>query len=119
MTHIRSVLFGGFCSLAVMACFAAADIGYAASSVKNSDNDSAHLVRVADNSSSPAWAAEATMNPEYVQDDTSPASAPAAADEAPPPATGGQATTEFFGDAAAPQAPAWAADATMNPDYNS
>jgi outer membrane protein OmpA-like peptidoglycan-associated protein len=117
MTHIRSLLFGGICSMAVMSCFVAVDIGYAASAVKNSDNDSAHLVRVADNSSRPAWAAEATMNPEYAQDDTSPASVPAAADEAPPPATGGQATTEFFGGTAAPQAPAWAADATMNPDY--
>ena len=51
MTHIRSLLFGGVCSMAVMSCFVAVDIGYAASAVKNSDNDSAHLVRVADNSS--------------------------------------------------------------------
>ena len=80
MTHIRSLLFGGVCSMAVMSYFVAVDIGYAASAVKNSDNDSAHLVRVADNSSSPAWAAEATINPEYAQDDTSPASAPAAAE---------------------------------------
>jgi outer membrane protein OmpA-like peptidoglycan-associated protein len=111
MTHIRSLLFGGVCSMAVMSCFAAVDIGCAASAVKNSENDSAHLVRVADNSSRPAWAAEATMNPEYAD------AAPAAADEAAPAAASGQATTEFFGGAAAPQAPAWAADATMNPDY--
>ena len=117
MTQFRPLLFGGVCSLALMSCFVASDIGRAASAVKNSGNDSAHLVRVADNASTPAWAAEATMNPEYAQGDTSPASPPSANDDAPPPPTGGQATTEYLGGTAAPQNPPWAAEATMNPDY--
>ena len=118
MTQFRPLLFGGVCSLALMSCFVTSDIGRAASAVKNSGNDSAHLVRVADNASTRAWAAEATMNPEYAQDDTSPASPPSANDDAPPPPTGGQATTEYLGGTAAPQNPPWAAEATMNPDYN-
>ena len=117
MTQFRPLLFGGVCSLALMSCFVASDIGRAASAVKNSGNDSAHLVRVADNASTPAWAAEATMNPEYAQGDTSPASPPSANDDAPPPPTGGQATTEYLGGTAAPQNPPWAAEATINPDY--
>jgi outer membrane protein OmpA-like peptidoglycan-associated protein len=59
----------------------------------------------------PAWAAEATMNPDYKKDD-------GAQDEAPPPPTGGQATTFYFGDMTSPANPAWAAEAKMNLDYS-
>lgn len=78
----------------------------------------------------PAWDAPATMNPEYSKDESttpapsesaSPAAeAPAAqpAEEAAPPATGGKATTDYYGGSPAPANPAWDAPATMNPDYN-
>jgi outer membrane protein OmpA-like peptidoglycan-associated protein len=40
-----------------------------------------------------------------------------AQDDSAPPPTGGQATTDFYGGGTAPQNPAWAAEATFNPDY--
>lgn len=77
-------------------------------------------------SSPPAWAAEATMNPDYSAD------APAAAAEAPAEAAsapmvwadpgeapkGVPGVTSYYGDTAPTGTPAWAAEATMNPDYN-
>jgi outer membrane protein OmpA-like peptidoglycan-associated protein len=76
--------------------------------------------------SPPAWAAEATMNPDYS------AVAPAAAAEAPAEAAsepvvwadpgeapkGVPGVTSYYGDTAPKSPPAWAAEATMNPDYN-
>jgi outer membrane protein OmpA-like peptidoglycan-associated protein len=78
----------------------------------------------------PAWDAPATMNPEYSKDESatpapSESASPAAeapatqpAEEAAPPATGGKATTDYYGGSPAPANPAWDAPATMNPDYN-
>lgn len=65
----------------------------------------------------PAWAAEATMNPDYKPGDTT--AAPAAAAEAPAPAEE-PAAAPPAAPAAAPAGgpkPAWAEDAKMNPDY--
>ncbi|AGK59816.1 OmpA/MotB domain-containing protein [Hyphomicrobium denitrificans 1NES1] len=77
------------------------------------------------NPENPAWAAPAKMNPDYTSEPAAPteqarpaATEAPAAEEPPPPPTGGQATTEFFGGSAAPENPAWAAPAKMNPDYN-
>jgi outer membrane protein OmpA-like peptidoglycan-associated protein len=86
----------------------------------------------------PAWAAPAKMNPDYATDGsaapaatdtgeqaapseagTSSEAAPAQAEESAPPPTGGQATTDYYGDSANPENPAWAAPAKMNPDYTS
>lgn len=90
----------------------------------------------------PAWAAEATMNPDYKPGDVAPGypteqpaaeapaaepsstvapaeSTPAAADtasEALPPQTE-PGVTSFYGDTKLSETPAWAAEATMNPDY--
>ena len=58
--------------------------------------------------SKPLWAAEATMNPDYVAGASSAAPAATSADEAAVPASS---------DSAASDKPAWAAEATMNPDY--
>jgi outer membrane protein OmpA-like peptidoglycan-associated protein len=81
-------------------------------------------------SETPAWAEPAKMNPDYTSEPAAPgeaaqpsADAPAeasapAAEEAPPPPTGGQATTDYYGAVPAPQNPAWAEPAKMNPDYN-
>lgn len=78
-------------------------------------------------SSPPAWAAEAAMNPDYS------AGAPAAADGEAPAAEasapmvwadpgeagkGVPGVTSYYGDTAPSSPPAWAAEATMNPDYN-
>lgn len=127
MIRFGAPLLGGVCSIGLM--FVAADIGQAANAVEMPSGHDAALVRVADNAT-PAWAAPATMNPDYKADE--PAAAPAAPDagntateapaaqtteEAAPPPTGGQATTEYFGGSAAPSNPAWAAEATMDPDY--
>ena len=65
----------------------------------------------------PAWAAKATMNPDYKTEETLAPEAAAAAEEPAPPPTGGQATTEYYGGTESPTNPAWAAEATMNPDY--
>jgi outer membrane protein OmpA-like peptidoglycan-associated protein len=77
-------------------------------------------------SSPPAWAAEAAMNPDYSADSPAPAAAAseAATAEAVVPADPGEApkgvpgVTSFYGDTAPAGTPAWAAEATMNPDYN-
>lgn len=78
-------------------------------------------------SSPPAWAAEASMNPDYSAD------APAAAASDAPPAEasapivwadpgeapqGVPGVTSYYGDTAPSSPPAWAAEASMNPDYN-
>lgn len=68
--------------------------------------------------SNPAWAAEATINPAYQKQATQLAAAPAAVNEPAPPQTGGKATTEYYGRPASPENPAWAAEATMNVDYD-
>jgi outer membrane protein OmpA-like peptidoglycan-associated protein len=70
------------------------------------------------------FSAEATMNPDYTAApaaasetpaEAAPAPAAAAAEEAPPPMTPpGQ--TEYYGDTSPKTPPAWAAEATMNPD---
>ncbi|HVX37444.1 MAG TPA: OmpA family protein, partial [Hyphomicrobium sp.] len=76
---------------------------------------------------SPAWAAPAKMNPDYATDESAAPAAPSesnteaaptqTAEEAAPPPTGGQATTEYYGNSQTPNNPAWAAPAAMNPDY--
>jgi outer membrane protein OmpA-like peptidoglycan-associated protein len=66
----------------------------------------------------PAWAAEAAMNPNYKLETAPSTAAPRAVSKAVPPQPGGKAAIEYFGDAASRAKPAWAAEATMNPDYN-
>lgn len=75
--------------------------------------------------SPPAWAAEAAMNPDYNASAAS--AAPAAAPEAPSAVVandpgeapkGVPGVTSYYGDTAPASPPAWAAEATMNPDYN-
>jgi outer membrane protein OmpA-like peptidoglycan-associated protein len=100
-----------------MSCFATADIALAATAAQISVNGGASeapLLQLADNSSTPAWAAPAQMNPDYKKDE---APAAAAAD-VPQPPTGGQATTSYFGGDEQPKNPAWAAPAEMNADYS-
>lgn len=59
----------------------------------------------------PAWAAEATMNPDYVTAaDTATGSESTAG--------GAQGSTQYYGTAEKVAKPAWAAEATMNPDYS-
>ena len=65
----------------------------------------------------PAWAAKATMNPDYKTEETLAPEAAAAAEDPAPPPTGEEATTEYYGGTKSPTNPAWAAEATMNPDY--
>ena len=72
----------------------------------------ANEVRLADNT--PAWAAPAAMNPDYKP--AGKAAAPAAAETAPP-ATGGTATTSYYGGSDTSKNAPWAAPASMNPDY--
>lgn len=78
-------------------------------------------------SSPPAWAAEAAMNPDYSADAPAAADGEAPAAEASAPmvwADPGEAgkgvpgVTSYYGDTAPSSPPAWAAEATMNPDYN-
>lgn len=67
-----------------------------------------------------AWAEEAEMNPDYQADEPAPAAETAEAapaDEAAPTPTGGQGVTEYYGVTQGAEAPAWAGEATMNPDY--
>ncbi len=72
----------------------------------------------------PAWAAEAAMNPDYSTAAAAPAGETPAADadvateEAPPQPTGGDGVTSFYGEEKLAGTPAWAAAATMNPDYS-
>lgn len=75
--------------------------------------------------SPPAWAAEATMNPDYSADAPAAATEAPAADSAPmvwaDPGEAGKGVpgvTSYYGDTAPASPPAWAAEATMNPDYN-
>ncbi len=76
--------------------------------------------------SPPAWAAEATMNPDYSADAPAAAASEAPASDSAPMvwADPGEApkgvpgVTSYYGDTAPASPPAWAAEATMNPDYN-
>jgi outer membrane protein OmpA-like peptidoglycan-associated protein len=115
MIHFRAPLLGGVFSIGLMFPLIGTDIVHAATLVEAPGrHDAAALVRLADNAT-PAWAAEATMNPDYKSDE---ATVKTADDDAPP-ATGGKATTEYFGDNASSGDHAWDAPAKMNPDYNS
>jgi outer membrane protein OmpA-like peptidoglycan-associated protein len=106
MTVLRGLLLGGACGVGILSWSAIVDIGNAASVVKSGSN--VPLVRIADNSSTPAWAAPAKMNPDYVKDEVPEAKV---ADDS------SKATTNYYGGEAAPSSPAWAAPAKMNPDY--
>jgi outer membrane protein OmpA-like peptidoglycan-associated protein len=108
MTVLRGLLLGGACGVGILSWSAIVDIGNAASVVKSGSN--VPLVRIADNSSTPAWAAPAKMNPDYVNDEAPEAQV---ADDS------SKATTNYYGGEAAPSNPAWAAPAKMNPDYQS
>ena len=66
----------------------------------------------------PAWAAKAAINPAYPKQATQSAAAPAIANEPAPPQIGEKAVTEYYGRSASPENPAWAAEATMNIDYD-
>lgn len=146
MINYHAAVLAGVCSVCVGFQFSTVNIGHAASGVETSGSfdargnglaaphaftDRAPGIRLAQQDSDatasgnratakPAWAAEATMNPDYVKDAVAPAAQePNVADASAPPATGGQATTSYFGGAPAPVNPPWAAEATMNSDYNS
>jgi len=115
MIHFRAPLLGGVFSIGLMFPLIGTDIVHAAALVEAPGrHDAAALIRLADNDT-PAWAAEATMNPDYK---TGEAAVEVADDDAPP-ATGGKATTEYFGDNASSGDHAWNAPAKMNPDYTS
>jgi outer membrane protein OmpA-like peptidoglycan-associated protein len=62
----------------------------------------------------PALADEAAINFGYETDEDA---IEVAEDESAPPTTGGQATTDYYGDSATSENPAWDAPAKMNPDY--
>lgn len=96
---------------------------------------SATLAMAQDQPSVPAWAAEATMNPDYVAGagsqsatppEAEPAAAPASETAAPAsepeaaaaPASAANSTTEYFGDSKPTASAPFAAEATMNPDYS-
>jgi len=167
MFQFRAPLVGGVCCVGLMFQFASVDIGHATSTVEMPGARDAvraptnrDTIKVAQDDSAPpvtggqattdfyggsaapqnpAWAAEATFNPEYAAnssdapaatDDATQAAPPGdepsseaapvqtAEDVAPPP-TGGQATTDYYGGSPSPQNPAWAAPAKLNPDYSS
>ncbi len=75
--------------------------------------------------STPAWAAEATMNPDYNPEsaasapDAAPDAAPPAqaASEEPPPQSGPPGETQYYGTSEGAGTAPWSAEATMNPDY--
>lgn len=69
---------------------------------------------VSDSTDTPAWAAEAAMNPDYAA--ASPAAEPSSASEtaAAEPVHG---VTQYYGTSESTGTPAWAAEAVMNPDY--
>ncbi|MBA2126228.1 flagellar motor protein MotB [Hyphomicrobium methylovorum] len=147
MIHSRTAILAGVCTVCLGLQFGAADIGHAVSAVEASGSYDARItgftspqffsdqmtersvarlpIRLAQqendgNSSKPAWAAEATMNPDYVNDGAA-AAAPAAEEPQVADAsasTGGQATTSFYGDTKPTGTPAWAEEAKMNPNYN-
>jgi len=105
MTDFRAPLLGGVCSLGLIFQLASSDIVHAANMVEMPGGRAAIVIHVAD-AETPAWAAEATMNPEYNSDDSA----------APDQNSGGEIIAES--DDASGSTPAWAAPATMNPDYN-
>jgi outer membrane protein OmpA-like peptidoglycan-associated protein len=104
MTDFRAPLLGGVCSLGLIFQLASSDIVHAANMVEMPGGRAAIVIHVAD-AETPAWAAEATMNPEYNSDDSA----------APNQNSGGEIIAES--DDASGSTPAWAAPATMNPDY--
>jgi len=92
MIHFRAPLLGGVFSIGLMFPLIGTDIVHAATLVEApSRHDAVALIRLADNDT-PAWAAEATMYPDYK---TGEAAVEVADDDAPP-ATGGKATTDEF-----------------------
>jgi outer membrane protein OmpA-like peptidoglycan-associated protein len=114
MIHFRAPLLGGVFSIGLMFPLIGTDIVHAAALVEAPGrHDAVALIRLADNDT-PAWAAEATMNPDYDANEVT----TQVADDAPP-ATGGKASTEYFGDNATSGDHAWDAPAQMNPDYTS
>jgi outer membrane protein OmpA-like peptidoglycan-associated protein len=115
MKVFRALLLGGACGVGVLTYLSVVNISLAASAIKEPGSD-LRAILIADNSSTPAWAAPATMNPDYKKDEAA-APAASATEEAAPPATGGEATTSNYGGTESPQNPAWAAPATMNSDY--
>ena len=62
----------------------------------------------------PPFTAGATATPDQKKEATG--APPTATDEPAPPPTDGHATTEYYGGSESPTRPAWAAEATMNPD---
>jgi len=113
MIHFRAPFLGGVCSLGLMFQLASVDIVHAATTVEVS-GVRADGPLLAEPGSIPMLADSLDVRFGAATD----ASAiEVAEDTDTPPATGGQATTEFFGDSASPDHPAWAAPATLNPEY--
>jgi len=113
MLQFRAPLLGGVCCVGLMFQFASVDIGHAATTVEMlSARDAAGVPAALSPLSLPVDEAAVTFGYATHEDMIQ-----VAQDDSAPPATGGQATTDFYGDSAAPQDPAWAAPAKMNPDY--
>lgn len=113
MFQFRAPLLGGVCCIGLMFQFSGVDIVHAMTTVEMPGaRDAAVMPSV--ESAIPALADEAAVNFGY---ETHENMVEVAEDETAPPATGGQATTDFYGDSAPPNDPAWAAPAKMNPDY--
>jgi outer membrane protein OmpA-like peptidoglycan-associated protein len=93
---------------------ASVDIVHATTMVEMPSVNDAGVMPSGEGSVPPVFADEAAINFGYETDD---ATIEVAEDESAPPATGGQATTEFFGDSATSEGQAWAAPAKMNSDY--
>ena len=113
MIHFRAPLLGGVCSIGLMFQLASVDIVHATTTVEMPSAHDAALMPSAE-SAMPALADEAAINFGYETDEDA---IEVAEDESAPPATGGQATTDYYGDSATSENPAWDAPAKMNPDY--
>lgn len=113
MLQFRAPLLGGVSCVGLMFQFASVNIGHATTTVE--------MLSARD-----ATRVQSTSNPlpQFMRDGavqfssgTTRATIKVAQDDSAPPATGGQATTDFYGDSAAAENPAWAAEAKFNPDY--
>lgn len=113
MIHFRAPLLGGVCCIGLMFQFASVDIVHATTTVEMPGARDAALMPTVEGAM-PALADEAAVNFGY---EAAEDAIEVAEDDSTPPATGGQATTEFYGDSATQESPAWAAPAKMNPDY--
>lgn len=114
MLQFRAPLLGGVSCVGLMFQFASVNIGHATTTVEMLSARDATRVHSAP-SSLPQLIRDGAVQ---FSSGSTRATIKLAQDDSAPPATGGQATTDFYGDSAAPENPAWAAEATFNPDYS-